>query len=64
MKTQDLKVAKMALFYTPKNVEEIQNWIEAHPKDERAHLYTAMGMTWNFLAELIERHNELNNKSV
>ena len=39
----------------PESVEEIQKWIEAHPKDKRAHLYTIMGMTWNFLADMVNR---------
>ncbi len=53
--TQKVVITKMALFHTPESVEEIQKWIEAHPKDERAHLYTIMGMTWNFLADMVNR---------
>ena len=45
-------ITKMALFATPKNIEALQDWIEAHPPEERVHLWTAAGMAWNLAAEL------------
>jgi hypothetical protein len=41
------------LFHTPKEMAEVHAWIEAHPKEDRIHLYTAAYMTWNFLATQI-----------
>jgi len=55
---QKIKVSKMALFHTPNTVEEIQNWIEGHSAEEKAHLYVVMGMTWNFLADFINKTGE------
>lgn len=58
-----MKIGKMGLFATPESVEVIQEWIEAHPPEERIHLYTAMGMTWNFLAELVNRADKFGKVS-
>ena len=58
-----MKIGKMGLFATPESVEVIQEWIEAHPPEDRAHLYTAMGMTWNFLAELVNRADKFGKES-
>ena len=35
------------LFATPDSWEKLQDWIERHPQEERAHLYTAACMAWN-----------------
>ena len=40
-------------FHTPKNWDEIEDWIESHPKEDRIHLYTAAIMTWNLAAKTI-----------
>ncbi len=37
------------MFATPKNINEVQDWIDKHSPDERAHLYTATMMTWNLM---------------
>ncbi len=55
---QKIKVSKMAMFHTPESLEYILDWIEGHPAEERAHLYVVMGMTWNFLADLINKTGE------
>jgi rubrerythrin len=48
-----MKLPVNTFFHTPKDADEIVQWIEKHPADQRAHLYTVMGMTWNFLAEQV-----------
>lgn len=63
MKKNKLKISKMGLFSTPASLEVIQEWIESHPKDVQVHLWTAMGMTWNFLSETIDKFNEFGGDS-
>ena len=36
------------LFYTPKDKQEIVNWIEKHTGTEKTHLYVLAGMIQNF----------------
>lgn len=40
------------MFNTPDNWAVIQQWIEAHPKEDQIHLWTAAGMAWNLAAKL------------
>ena len=40
------------LFHTPKDLKELENWIELHNPEERIHLYTAAYMAWNLAAKL------------
>lgn len=47
------------LFTTPKDWEQLQNWIELHPPEDRIHLYTAAFMAWNLATKLV---NEVSNK--
>ena len=42
------------LFNTPESFEVIEEWINAHPAEDRIHLWTAAMMTWNYAAKLIE----------
>ena len=42
----------VGLFHTPKDWEEIEHWINRHPKDERGHLIMAALMTWNLACKL------------
>jgi len=48
-------IKKMALFYTPEDTQYIQDWIERLPAEQKIVGYTVMGMTWNFLAEAINK---------
>lgn len=43
----DVKIRPVGMFHTPSDWEELQDWIERHSVDERAHLYTAAVMAWN-----------------
>jgi hypothetical protein len=59
-KTKEQKLKEIAvefgysgLFHTPKNMKEVQEWVELHSPEEKAHLYTVMFMTINFYSGLI-----------
>lgn len=58
-----IKIGKMGLFATPDSVDVIIDWIERHPADQKASLYTAMGMTWNLLSELVDESGESNDSN-
>jgi hypothetical protein len=45
-------IAQNTFFATPESMDVITDWIAKHPAEEQAHLYTVMGMTWNYLAKL------------
>lgn len=49
-----LTIPKMELFHTPQSADELATWIESLPGPERALAMTVMGMTWNYLAEVVE----------
>ena len=51
-------IEPQGLFATPKSVDELQKWIELHPPQDRIHLYTASGMTWNVLAESMNDYGD------
>ena len=59
-----LHIGKMGMCATPDNVNAITDWIEKHPAAEKVHLYTVMGMTWNFLSDMVEAHNEFGGDAV
>jgi len=42
------------LFNTPESFEVIEEWINAHPAEERVRLWTAAMMTWNYAAKVIK----------
>ena len=63
MNKSGIKIVKMGMFNTPQSVEEIEAWILKHPKEDQLHLWTVMGMTWNFLAEAAKAHNEFGGDS-
>ena len=46
------KISKMQLFATPDDWDTIEHWIDLHPKEDRAHLWAAAGMTWNLAVEM------------
>ena len=41
------------MFHTPDEWKEVVDWIEAHPPEDRIHLWTAAGMTWNLAASIV-----------
>jgi len=43
------------MFRTPDDMGEIQDWIERHNSDDKAHLYTAAMMTFNLFANAIAK---------
>jgi hypothetical protein len=58
-----VKLEKQNLFATPKSFKEIEDWIELHAPEDRAHLYTASMMTWNYLVEAIEEAQKFGGDS-
>lgn len=58
-----VKLNKQNLFATPKSFKEIEDWIELHSPEDRAHLYTAAMMTWNYLVEAIEEAEKFGGDS-
>ena len=63
MNKSGIKIVKMGMFNTPQSVEEIEAWILKHPKEDQLHLWTAVGMTWNFLAECMNTGSEYGGDS-
>lgn len=61
--SQKINIGKMGLCATPESVQVIQDWIESHPENEQAALWTVMGMTWNFLAEFVDKAQEFGGDS-
>jgi hypothetical protein len=47
-------LGEQGLFYAPDDNAYIERWIEKHPMQDRLHLYTAAGMTWNLASKLTE----------
>ena len=46
------------MFHTPESWKEVADWIEAHPREDRVHLYTAAGMTWNLAVAVTQSETE------
>lgn len=44
------RINPIAVFSTPKDITEVQDWIAKHNTEEQPHLYTASMMTWNLMA--------------
>ena len=40
-------------FHTPESWDEVERWIELHPKEDRIHLLTAAMMTWNLAVKTV-----------
>lgn len=53
LKSVAVKYGYSGLFYSPRNMSEIHEWIERHPPSDKAHLYTVLGMTCNFYSSLL-----------
>lgn len=57
IETENLK--PIELFHTPQDWAYIEAWIERHPPADRAHLWTAAGMTWNLATTLAKTQLKL-----
>lgn len=55
-----MKIQTMGLFATPKSSEEIMQWIERLNGTEKTAAMTVFGMTWNYLAEAVNKDDEEN----
>ena len=49
------------LFHTPKDWEEILNWIDQSPKEERPTLWIAAVMAWNLACKFVNEEKENEN---
>lgn len=49
-----MKLTPSNFFHTPENLDELMRWIERHSSEDRAHLMTAVMMTWNLAAKLTD----------
>jgi len=47
-----MEIKPLELFNTPDSWKVIEDWITAHPPEDRMHLWTAAGMAWNLAAAL------------
>lgn len=45
------QIKPIALFHTPKDWNELQDWINLHHKTDQPHIMAAAGMAWNLAAE-------------
>ena len=52
------RIEPINLFHTPTNITEVQDWIERHNPDERAHLYTSAMMTYNLMCNIHNDHTD------
>ena len=48
----------MGLVYTPQSWNEIERWVEAFPKKDRANMYIAIFIGWNYAAKLANENHE------
>ena len=47
-----MNIQPIGIINTPESWDQLEDWIEAHSPEDRAHLWTAAGMAWNLAAEL------------
>lgn len=47
-----MKLKYINMFNTPEDWPALQDWIERHLPEDRAHLYTAACMAWNLAVYL------------
>jgi hypothetical protein len=55
---KETKLQPVGLFRTPDSFKEIEEWIDGHSKEEKAHLYTAAIMTWNLACAINKKESE------
>lgn len=58
-----MKIAKVKDTPTPQSLDEIENWIQAHPKEIQGALRESMALTWNFMAEMVTQVTEFGGDS-
>ena len=52
-----MKLKPLASFPTPKDWDELTQWIQRHNKDRWSHLLTAAGMAWNLACKLSNKEH-------
>ena len=56
-----MRIKSVELFHTPKNLDELIDWIERHSIEDRAHLWTVAGMTWNLAVSIANKEEKDND---
>ncbi len=51
-------IEKLNFFHTPYSWKELQDWVDLHASEDRAHLLTAAGMAWNLACELSQQSEQ------
>ena len=49
-----MKIEPVGLFHTPSGWDELQEWIDRHDSESKAHVMTAAVMAWNLAAKVQE----------
>jgi hypothetical protein len=47
-----MKIEPVGLFHTPSGWVELQEWIDRHDSESKAHVMTAAVMAWNLAAKV------------
>lgn len=55
-----IEIKQMELFAKPNSATEIVEWINLHNPENRIALMTVFGMTWNYLATVVDSHQKRN----
>lgn len=53
MSGKKINLNPVQMVHTPADWKELNDWIDRHSPDERAHLYTAAIMAWNLASKLV-----------
>ena len=59
---KEMKIKPVDMFATPNSWKEVEEWIERHMPEERAHLYTAAIMTWNLACKIVNEEQSNDTK--
>lgn len=51
-------IAPSPMFHTPKDWDELMDWINRHSPDERAHITVAAVMAWNLACSIVNQDEE------
>lgn len=50
-----MSIKPMGIFHTPHSWSDLMKWVHLHSEEDRAHIVTAVGMTWNLAAKLTDQ---------
>ena len=58
-----MKIEVQNLVHTPENMEELETWIESHPKKDKAQIWIGVLMAWNLAAKITNTEEEDNENN-